>query len=264
LDRASGDARSRLKEIVDDLERADAERIHDAKQRARWLKTTDACEGLTLTCAPRLRDEGTVIESQLAAATGLEVAWSVKDVVSEKGESVRVERCAVCSPRLVLAVTKEPVRVRLSGVRRWYSEYEVVFENPKNGDSKRVGDFTLDVEWPLVVITSKRPVAWDILPRTASQFSYDLKRPADDTGGERGRFGGRTIFRGAQRAPAGWCSCLKGPTPWKEIEVPTVRRHTIEGSRADQFTVDQIARLRFTFRKPVEEPFALDGDLLKP
>ncbi len=266
LRRADGDARARLQEITVDLERLDFERRHDAEQRARFLGTTNANEGATMTCAPKLRDDGIVLTTTLTPAAGLEFVWTVKEVVDEKGESVKVERCAVCSPRLVLACTKEPVRARVTGTRRWFSSYDVVFENPRSGDLKRIGGYTIEIAWPQIVITSNGPVASHVLTRTATEFAYDLRRQPEEMwvfGSSRCGIG-RIVKGGSKEPPAGWCSCIKGPTPWAAPAVPTSTRHVIGSSGADQFAVSQVARIRFTFRKPVDEPFEAETVLVKP
>ncbi len=266
LGRATGDARARLEEIVDLLDREGIERAHDAAQRTRFLKTDRSDEGLTLQCTSATKNDSLLLTTTLTPAAGLECSWTVKDAVDEKGNAVKLSRCGACTPRLVLAATKDPVRLRVAGVRRWFSDYDVVFENPRNGETRRVGGFTLEIAWPRLIITSDKPVAASVLTRTAASFTFDLRRPASDIIGAGGSCGcgrARIIRGGPRKEPPGWCACLNGPCEWKEPAVAMAMRHVITGSMADQVAIDHVARLRLTFRKPIEEPFEIESALLK-
>lgn len=267
LAKATGDARARLAEIVDLLDRTELERTHDAAQRARFLKTDRPDEGLTLLCTPAAKNDGIIVTTTLTPAPGLECSWTVTSAADEKGGAVKMERCGVCSPRLVFAATQEPVRLRVAGVRRWFSDYDVVFENPRNGESRRIGGFTLEIAWPHVVITSEKPVPAAVLTRTATSFAFDLRRPPSDVIGSGGCCGcgrARIVRGGPKKEPPGWCPCANGPSAWKEAVVPMATRHAISGPMAEQAGIDQVARIRLTFRKPIEESFEIESALLKP
>ena len=204
--------------------------------------------------------EGTVLETTIS--TPLQVDFGIGAIVDGDGKELAIERCGACSPRLVYVPVSGPVRPILRGVRRWFSRYEVTFEAPADHDRRKVGDFTIEVAWPVLKITSERGWPAGTMARVASDFHYELK-VFDGMG--YGRCGGRNSCRGMRvvRQPPGWCPCAAGPCPWSEPMVPLVRTTQSTNIGATHYRLDQIARITLQFFKPVEEAFELAGPALE-
>ncbi len=245
--------------LVADLERQAAEAKHDAGERRRQFGDTAPTGDLGLTFESQPYRGGRVIVTR----TDKELRWRVGGAADDEGGKVRVETCKTCSPGLIFVASTRPVLLTLAGVRRWYSDYPIEFNEPRRGDRHRVGDFTIEVAWPRLLVTSGRPVDARAFARLSTGFVFELRTDVEAREGEERRPSGfRTICAGT-----GWCRCDSGPkagapetpmttTGWIDREDSAVILPRTDDPA--QYGVHEIAKITLTFRKPIEEPFEIE------
>jgi len=200
---------------------------------------------------------GSVLRTRLTTLLDGHIEWSFVDL--------EAERCAVHSPDAVFfrGDGAIPRSVRIKGTRRWLCDVPVVFSNPVEGDSRRIGPYTLTIHWPNIEVKAEGglpPPLIDKMLRTSEI------RPHLQQGRERGK--GRTIpgpddepaiffpeAREQDPAPAVWCGCAGEPdrrtTPpawvgWKrKVVIP-------EWTANPLFHYDSIELI---FHLPIDEHF---------
>lgn len=203
---------------------------------------------------------GTIFESASERLLEGELEWIV--VAATAGRALKLETCAIHSPRRVLVAERElknPV-LTIRGTRRWYCPTPVVFQDPREGDRWTGGGYTLKVDWPRIVLSSERPRAVEVLANALKQEDIQAElRPGVETHdrigggtGGGGRFGGRL---GSRKADAAWCGCPGAPSTSAPPPAAVAVEHAVRASRFDCHPIADLARITLTFRKPVEEPF---------
>lgn len=195
-----------------------------------------------------------------------EIEFDVVQVLGKDDQPIKFERCGKCSPRDVYVPNQESARPIIKGIRRWYSPYELVFTNPKNSQTKRVGDFDITIKWPELEVTSRRGWSEHIIAQTARDFSFTPKKGrAKDLGimggGGGGHYGSRLTKRSFINS---WCDCRGKPQPLIEKKVALVRHRKITSDFARSYRLDDIEKITLKFYKPVEEPFELKGPVIGP
>jgi hypothetical protein len=274
---ASSRKRQTLRRIMTKVDRIEFEKIHDAETRKELENpSTDgafrksyplAVEGGGCKAAVYEDKGGLAISTEFSSHP----AWFTFDIVNVKDSAekpLEVKRCGECSPGWAHVMNPGPVRVKYSVTRIWYSEYELEFESPKNGDQRRVGDFVITVKWPDLELTSHRPFAETNLKSNALAFWFDHKDPDRTphiTGG--GRYGGRFANRPRHTT---WCMCKEGPKPVEKRPAERVTSRRIKYALKDgegvviPDNVEDVALIRWTFSKPIEERFELESPELLP
>jgi hypothetical protein len=214
-------------------------------------------------------DIGGLALSTSFSAFPTQFEFDIVAVTDGAGKPLVVERCGVCSPGWVHVMSSGPVRVKYSVTRQWFSDYELKFENPKNGDQKHVGDFTITIKWPELELTSKRPFVETDLKSYALHYWFEHKDP-DKTphiSGGGGRYGGRFAGKPAHTT---WCMCEGGPKPGEKriVEALTSRRikYALDGVEGIVMPdkIDDVAEIRLSFSKPIKETFELESPEIKP
>ena len=246
--------------LIADLERQAAEAKHDADERHRQFPDGSPADDLGLAFESKPHGAGRVITTR----TSRELRWSVRSAADDEGNPVAIETCQVCSPAMIFVNSTRPVLLKLAGTRRWYSDYAVEFNEPRDGDRKRIGDFTIEVDWPRLSVTSSRPVDARAFSRLSAGFSFDLRATVDAREGKAPRRSGRLV----RAAGAGWCRCALGPQPGKP-EVPMTTTGWIDRDEdavilpctndPAQYHVNEIAKISLTFHKPIEAPFEIEA-----
>jgi hypothetical protein len=263
--------------VLAEIERLEIEKTKDAENRKKFFPYWDSRGEIQNTYrfeveggrykAAVYEDKGGLALYTAFHAYPTEFDFDVVHVLDSNGKPLEIERCAVCSPTWVHVKTGGPVKVKYAGVRRWFSEYDVAFENPKEGDQKRIGDFTLTVRWPEVIIASSR--AWsNTAPfKLISAFVFENKDPEKTPkpagGGGGGRYGGKFPPKHTS-----WCMCEGGPKPPKKAEPLPPFAHAVGYLYADMKglvmpELKDVARIQLTFQKPVEERFESETKELK-
>src|SRR5882672_153886 len=151
---------------------------------------------------------GTVINTDWWPQMSGEVSWDVVSITS--GCEIPVLRCRVHGPSRIFvpAECTDPVTVRIRGVRRWVCDVPVTFRFPKQGEQRRVGPYTVTLNWPSLEI-----VAGENGSGAAGIRSGSTPRPrpreACAGSGERQARGRRRPWTSSPRSGS-WCTC-----PWR-------------------------------------------------
>ena len=287
--------RDGVKPLIFEIERPERERVHDAANRKKIINPKDregdddlsrriremyplSIEGASYRNDASSFKGGLVIRTSLLRDLFFKFEFDIASATTKEGKPLAIERCGKCSPELVYVRDPGPIQVKISMIRSWFSEYEVEFTNPQDGDVKKVGDFVIAVKWPVLEISCTRGYPQEILDQACKEFKFRLKNPppAYDTmgvgagGGGGGRYGGRF---GGKKEKKWWCTCEDGPQPVTKSEIKLITswkvesRHklvvpsTVDPAKPDpEFPakVDEVASITLQFRKPVEEAFEID------
>ncbi len=215
----------------------------------------------------RLREHlgGTTVETSVTPDLNGVVDF---DIVRLAGiaDNVVVERCARCSPRLIHVRSLDGFKPVLAVTRTWLSTYDVVFDNPSDGQRRRVGDFTIEVTWPQLRVTCARDMPVALLSQLCEPFAYELKPDAEALQRYGGRFGGRRnlVARGGN-AEKTWCDCPGGPQKGGRPAPDVARERTVAANdtAAAGYRIDDVKRVKLTFRKPMVEREELTGPELR-
>ncbi len=268
-----GERASRARAALAEIERLEADREVDRRERARRLGLRRGPEQLEKEKKPEskvvdglrfdwfaVRREGhlalwTFTDDYLSEDPDLnEIRYEVIEAKDAAGKLLDIERCDVCSPRIVLLrETAGPVSVRIRGTHVWFSRRLLVFDPPKNGDRRRVSDFAFELAWPEIRATCARPWPASIWAKSGKTFEYDVRegvdRRQDDFIGAGGGGGGRF---GIGR----WCKCST-PKPWVDRPLPPgLGKATIQGdSDSQRLDLGDVKIIRYRFKKPVLETF---------
>jgi hypothetical protein len=275
------EVRARAQSAIGEIDRIERERRIDAAEKDRllteWRKDHEK----------ERKDPGSVfvgatqfeISAKKAFRTGLvlhtfatnclyvQSRWErpIFDVVSvedQSGKKLELERCGRCSPRTILVKeTTGPLKVHIQGVHRWYCAYKLEFKDPKNGDEKKVGDFTIRVEWPVLKVTSRRGWPKAVIAKVGNSFTFDVKKGVIQPmwGGFGGGTGGGVS---GSFSPNWWCACEGGPVPVVEKPKPELVR-TLEATGGSGYGLEQVTDIYYTFYKPIEDPLDFTADASK-
>ena len=264
----------------EDRERLEIEKARDAEN---WKKLVESAKDRSGNPKPLWKEidagsyksavyedkEGLALFTRFSGALFTRFSFDVAEALDKDGKPIPIERCGACSPEWVRLKGTAPVRVKYKVTRTWYSDHEVKFTRPKNGDLKRVGDFTFTVKWPEVEVSSDRkyaPAVLELIP-TNFTFEHESWKPPSAGGGSV-HYGGRFPKDTARRAT--WCTCEGGPKAAKKESVEVVSSFRIACSYAGDEgvelpkTIDGVTSLAFTFRKPIQESIELDVPDLAP
>lgn len=193
-----------------------------------------------------------------------EIAFDVADVKDPSGKILELERCGRCSPQLILVKdTAGPLRAHIQATQLWFSTYTVEFKDPKNGDRRKVGDFTIQVDWPLLRISCRKSRPKEILAKVGATFDFEVKEgvrpPAGflSGGGRGGGFSGRT-------SPKWWCNCNGGAVPVVQKPKPELAQKMDAKGGGEGYRLDQISVISYTFFKPIEEAIDFTAEVSNP
>jgi hypothetical protein len=97
---------------------------------------------------------GTILTTTWEPPGEASVRWTAEAVLA--GCEIPVERCSLHSPHLLFvpAETTDPCRIRISGTRSWTCRVPVTFRNPKMGDVRRIGPYTVTLQWPSLRVSA--------------------------------------------------------------------------------------------------------------
>ena len=260
------------------IDRIEFEKFHDAENRKKVMTPSNSGENQNRypfevqggRYKPAVySDKGGLAISTVFSGFLTHFEFDIVGVTEGAGKPLVLERCGQCSPQWVHVMSSGPVRVKYSVTRRWFSDYELSFVNPKDGDQLQVGDFTITVKWPELELTSKRPFAETSLRSYALHYWFEHKDPEKtpkSSPGGGGRYGGRF---GGRPEHTTWCMCEGGPKPVgkPKVEMSTLRRikyalADVEGLVMPE-RVDDVAVIRLSFSKPIEETFELESPEIK-
>jgi len=190
-----------------------------------------------------------------------ELDWTVASVRAT-GE-LPFERCAKHPHAIYLpGESMPPCTITLKGTRRWFCEVPVEFRNPEQGQSRRVGPYTLTIKWPRIELGSDAPMRESTLAlmlrpgdfqyrvRPGREKEFKIHEPTDEPA---------IFFPEAQEsdqdeAPLAWCKCANTPDRSK----PRPKLSTIVGLQMPWnsfYALGDLSAIKVMFRVPVEEPF---------
>ena len=178
---------------------------------------------------------------------------------------VEVERCANCSPGIMLAKRQDagPLKARFAGVQTWFSRYPLEFDAPRNGQVKEVGDMTVEIAWPVIKVRSTNGWHAAAVRQGRYFFEFDLK-PGTRSERPRNTFAGRlgpTCGVWRERRRPGWCRCESGPVDPGPKDEPK-RTHSIElKAQTGDIALEDVASIRCTIWKPIEIPIDFTVEL---
>ena len=296
LESSTGEVQARVRTIIGDLDRVEAEQARDEDMKRRTVKRCRR-EDREFEAAWEQQGLGKQIRSETAwfsfggwifkehhalhatvrsnlRSVGLEpgpvdggIEWDVIGAVDMDGKELPIERCGKCSPgRLLIKNTHGPFKAKVRGTHLWFNPYPLEFADPKNGDTRKVGDFTIVVDWPVLRITSRSGRTREVLKATGTRFSIEGK-PGVDIGIRDEMViggGGGGGFRSGSNI---WCGCdtpapaVAKPAPERFRESKAECRDTV--GFFERPKLDQVAKILFVFNKPIEEPIEFTVDIGK-
>jgi len=289
LEATDPETRQRAKAAIDDVERLEAEKKHDLQERetlrgnSSWARDKERKETIwqvTWTDGAAFRFDTTPWKGGLVLSThfsnyvskspedGLkDLQFEIVGISDKDGKALTVDRCGQCSPYDVYAkATAGPIRPHLKGTQLWFSTYVLEFVAPKDGDRKKVGDLAIEIAWPTIKVTAKRPMIKATLDRVCTEFSYEVipgvQRPSglfDSMGVRVGGGGGR---RGGGGQGDDWCHCKGGPRPLAESPTPELSSELVVKKGGRLPPLQDVAKIRVWIRKPIEEPFDLTPEIV--
>jgi hypothetical protein len=220
-------------------------------------------------------DGGTILETRPVCHEGVIFDWDIAAIVDKDGKELTIERCGTCSPGLVHVDHPVPIYPRIKGRRWWFSRYNIEFANPCDGERRKIGDFTIEVDWPKLNISSRSDWPVWVINGVGSEFTCEF-RPGEEPdinicGGSGGA--GVTPDTGRVRLPKSWCKCPDGPVVPEKRKSQAVRATTASPSADWAILVDlipevvpdihQVAKIKYVFGKPIEESFEAEGPELE-
>jgi hypothetical protein len=273
---------ARARSAIEDIERVEHERQQDLLEKQRLydkfrnepMKKQEEAPGALLTGAARFDFSVKPFQKGLVLSTFpwnylyLEGRWEdisfdLADVKDQSGRTLELERCGRCSPQWILVKdTAGPLRVHLRGTQLWFSTYAVEFKEPKNGDQRKVGDFSIRVDWPLLKVSCRKSWPKEIMAKVGTSFSVEVKEglrpPAGAVQG-----GGRGFGFKSSTSPKWWCHCEGGPVPVVPKPKPELVQK-LEVGGGEGYRLDQISSISYTFYKPIEESIDVTTDVPHP
>lgn len=292
----SGERALRARALIADIERLERERLHDLSEKARLRRAArgprdeeeEKRPGVALAETARFEltarswMKGRVISTfavnylrpkkdfEISRDYEADMDWDVEALDAE-GRVLAIERCGVCSPRQVLVPDAAgPLKVRVRARQLWFSRVPVTFEAPKDGEIRRVGDWTIQLAWPRLRAECRRDWPEPVIRRLNSTFEIVWKpgiRPKEGLDFIGGGTGGGGRFSSRR---AGWCGCPSGPKPLQEKPKPLLARSLVASPtflgniNFPPPTLEDVARIVYLFDKPVEDEIDVSVELPAP
>jgi len=214
---------------------------------------------------------GGVLRTSAYSSLDGEITWSVASAHSTR--EFRVETCSTHSPEIVFLRGEgtDPCTVVLKGTRRWLCDVPVHFVAPVEGDRRRIGKFTVTVEWPHVVLRCDDPQPpslvtrmlqdWDIRAKGATPRAW-LEAPSPPDIEPAIFFPEAKESEYSEEAQRAWCGCGGRPA---RLELPpaTSRKREVRIPGKGIRGLHEIAELSLVLHVPVEEPFELTSPPLE-
>jgi hypothetical protein len=209
---------------------------------------------------------GTVLTTTWAPQAEVALFWTVDAVLS--GCEIPVERCPVHSPTLLFVPGEvtDPCQVRIKGTRGWTCKVPVTFRNPAQGQARRVGPYTITLQWPDLLLTSKQGIPVDATAPFLFGSSVDCRLKPGRTEPSRapileedGSDDPTLFFPEAptvSHSGTTWCGCpspRKDPSP--EAEVGRWQRVRVRPGRWKGCPLEDLGSISLVFPLPVVEPF---------
>jgi hypothetical protein len=213
---------------------------------------------------------GTRFRISADAVRGVELQWTVAAV--RHGSDLPLETCSFHSPEIVYVPGEPPAQAQVvvRGLRRWTCDVPVVFTNPADGQTKRVGNYVVTVRWPELVVRPDAPVSKGVIAGVLwdRDITSTLKPGRDRN---ELRFGGRENFvvtsrcgrAGLPAGPRAWCGCVGQPSRALLQAEPLSEETRARERLLANYEVDDIASIKLTFHLPVEESFEVISPSLK-
>jgi hypothetical protein len=215
--------------------------------------------------------KGTAFETEALADFDGELEWEIA-TVKDGMRDVAFDTCSHHSPGRIYVPGRtllEP-KITVRGLRRWYCPSRIEFLNPKNGDTWRVGPYTLAVRWPAIRVTAESAVPETVLIKTL--LPGDIRVP---TNGDRitvtiSSFGSvtpsesaRSMTRiGVTEAARAWCGCKGDPAKLLRQPPKTSRGISVNPEKRPN-DIGEVDWIRLTFHRPVEERFELTSPSIR-
>jgi hypothetical protein len=195
---SSPDAEVRLRAalLLEVVERTDRERAHDGEQmkallQGRLVPDAEQAPESGVTKGARFHVQVTSFERGWIVSTRAtnylacrldqgpgqgQLSFDVAGITDADGKERVVERCGRCSPaKVYVKAPAGPLKMRLSGHQVWFSRYDLEFDNPRESQRKRVGDYSIEVAWPTLRITSERDFPEKWITSMGESFKCTLK-----------------------------------------------------------------------------------------
>ena len=293
----SNDAELRLRAaaIAEIVGRAGREKVHDDAQKAELLRGQ---VGEAEKCPGSAASEGARFDLDVSAFEG---GWVIRtfatdrlsrrkdagpgqgrlafdvQVLDSQGNERVVDKCAKCSPKKVFVRgTNVPMKVRVLGSQTWFSPYELVFKNPIERQSRKVGDFTIEVIAGGLTVSSPTDFPYDWIRSMIANCAVDLKPGLPPPRRPSARTLIKRLAPREEPVRLSWCDCPRGPEPPPPSPgSPRIHSFNITmpidwnatetdcNESADRpYTLADYASLKYTFWKPITLPIDVTVDLI--
>jgi hypothetical protein len=185
---------------------------------------------------------------------------------------LRIETCSTHSPRIVFirGEETEPITVVLKGTRRWLCDVLLHFSAPEEGATKRIGKFTVTLEWPHIVLRCDDPLPPSLVTmmlrdrdvRTRSAAS-PLKQPPEVAQPSDEPAISFPEAKETEESPKlAWCSC-EGQPSRSDLPPATSKKRWVCIAGNEVRGIHELASVSFVLHVPVEEPFEVTSPPLK-
>src|SRR5436190_11044 len=210
---------------------------------------------------------GSVLRTYAYKQLDGDLEWSPTSVRSTR--DLRIETCSTHSPALIFirGEETEPLTLVLKGTRRWLCDVPIHFSAPKEGATRRIGKFTVTLEWPQLVLRCDDPLPpslvtlmlrdQDVQARTTTSPVPDVAWAID----EPAIFFPEVLDR-KKNATAAWCGCDRQPTR-SDLRPETSQKRGVRIDGNDVRGTHELASVSLVLHVPVEEPFEVTSPPLK-
>ena len=173
-----------------------------------------------------------------------DLEWSPTSARSTR--DLRIETCSTHSPALIFirGEETEPLTIVLKGTRRWLCDVPIHFSAPKEGATRRIGKFTVTLEWPQLVLRCDDPLPpslvtlmlrdQDVQARTTTSPVPDVAWAIDEP----------AIF-------------------FPEVPTATSKKRWVRIDGNDVRGIHELVSVSLVLHVPVEEPFEVTSPPLK-
>jgi hypothetical protein len=210
---------------------------------------------------------GTIFETEAEEGPGVSIDWTVASI--RGGKDLPVETCTYHSPELVYVPGEVPptAEVRIRATRRWHYDVPMLLMYPTDGQSRRLGGFTVTVLWPVLHVRADRPLPLGAMNQLLGNSDVRCTIRPERRDQHMGGLSRYTSFSrcGVSRdiKKLAWCGCRVEPARHAPTPPAMSQETQARDALAQRYDIDAIESIALTLHLPVEEPFEATSPALK-